>query len=285
MFTDNPVTPLRVETLLAVLQDCGQRSLPEETVISLLQPEGLPGLKEKSAGAKHAIAAAIELQLVRREGDVLALTERVSRKQAIRECVLEACDDLLLATTDVEKYLALFYSYMLGFRTQGSMQTSKDWVYGFNQTVFDGGSENRFNEDKLTGLNRWFSYLGLGWWDPKANGDFQCNPYQRLRRKLPMVFGRHRTLDDEDFMRRVGEVCPELDDGALFRIANPRYDAVAKQVTQGLGDALVELHLDGVLVLHGERDSNGWSLSLAVPPLEGTLRSERFDYVERKRED
>lgn len=285
MFTDNPVTPIRLETLLGVLQDCGQRSLPEDVVISLLQPGGLPGLRESSSGAKDTIKAAIELQLVRRDGDVLTLTERISRKQAIRDSVLEACDELVLGTADVENYLALFYSYMLGLGSEGVGRTRKDWVDGFNQTAFGGRTENPFNETKLGGINRWFSYLGLGWWEPNANGDFQCNPYHRLRRRLPDVFGRKRKLEDDEFMLRVAEVFPELDGGALFRKANPRYDAVAKQVTQGLADALLELHLDGILVLHGERDSDGWSLNVAAPPVDGTLRSERFDFVERKREE
>ena len=278
MFTDSPTTPLRVETLISVIQDFGSRSLPDTTVVSLLQPKGLPDLNAASNQAKETIKAAIELGLISRDSGELTLTNRITRRRSVRECVLESCDDVLLAKTDVEPYLALFFSFMLGRGSDAGRFPRKEWVEQFNDTLFGGRTGNPFNDEKVTGLNRWFTYLGLGWHD--STGEFQCNPYDRLRRQLPTLFGKGRKLDDQSFMECVGNVCPELDGGELFLRANPQYDPMAKEVTLGLANALVELHLDGVIVLHCEGDSGGWSLRQAAPPVEGAMRSDRLDHVE-----
>ena len=136
---------------------------------------------------------------------------------------------------------------------------------------------NRFNEPKHKGLEAWFSYAGLGWFDPAGN--FQANPYERLRRALPTIFGRQRSLGADPFMEKLSAACPELDGGEIFRQANLAWQASEKKCTLGLSHALIELHLDQVIRLSCPADSAGWSVDEAEPPGDEDFKSTRFESV------
>ena len=280
MFTDGRVTPLHLETLIDVLRRLGNRKMTRETIYGVLQPKGITSSQDQS---KNTVRAAIELNMVvENEGGELELAETGKGRRSVRECVLEAIDQYVLASTDVEYYFALFYSYMLGLNRDTLKGTREDWVRAFNRDVFDNKRQtNPFNAEKWSGLHRWFVYVGLGWNDP--NGDFQCNPYERTKRRLPDIFGGDKRLDDDTFMERLAIACPELDGGGLFKQAN-RNASNSRYCTLGLSHALIELHLEGYIKLHCSPDSGGWSLQHASPPNDGmTLRSERIDFIEIKK--
>ena len=57
MFTDGPVTPIHLETLIDLLRDAGPKQLDGPTAALLLQPEGLPKLNPDRGQTKQAIAA------------------------------------------------------------------------------------------------------------------------------------------------------------------------------------------------------------------------------------
>ncbi len=147
---------------------------------------------------------------------------------------------------------------------------------------------NRFNHTKYGKMRRWLRYMGLGWHD--ARDVFQPNPYERVRRRLPLVFGlapgerpprRPIRLDAASFMKGLAEACPELDGGWIHASATRRVPREERTCTRALSHALVDLHLDGVIRLDCPADSLGWSLAQAEPPRDAThLRSERFDAVE-----
>jgi hypothetical protein len=122
-------------------------------------------------------------------------------------------------------------------------------------------------------------YAGLGWHD--GSDTFHPNPYERLRRKLPEIFSGAARLEADDFMTRLGAICPELDGGALFLEANPDRSDRVRCCSAGLSHALVDLHLDGVLLLDCPPDSAGWSIAAAEPPMDGaSLRAERVSAVQ-----
>jgi hypothetical protein len=282
MFTDGPVTPVHLETLIDLLRDAGPRKLDAQTAALLLQPEGLPKLNPDRGQTKQAIAAAEDLGLLERQEGVLVLTIERKDKRSTREIVLDALDARVLATREAEPYFALFYSYLLGLGKKAGepKKTREQWASEFNAQAF--GSQKQpdpFNATKLTGLHRWFRYAGLGWYDPADV--FQCNPNERLRRALPRIFDGKRKLQGGAFMERLARACPELDGGTLFRQAVPAYNDADRVLTLGLSHALVDLHLDGQVVLHCPQDSSGFSLGEADPPLDNqTLRSARIDFVE-----
>lgn len=268
MFTDDPVTPVRLEILIGLLREI-PRGLPRQEVYRLLQPAPLdPDKRSSPAGA--TVKAAIELQLAEEdsEGKNLTLNPACRKEGPIRTAILKAFDERVLATAEVEKYFALFYAYYLGLgkKTYEYRSNNKEkWADEFNQVVFrNSPQENRFNGTKLTALHRWFNYVGLGWYDP--NGEFQANPYERLQRALPAIFGKKPQLDVETFMTKLVETCPELDGGKLFKEANPGWSVEDRRCTLGLSHALIELHLDGIIRLSCPADSSGWDIREAEPP-------------------
>jgi hypothetical protein len=285
VFTDQPVTPLRLETLLDVVFDfASSNPVSRETLCELLQPDGLPGLKESRVASAQSVRAATELELVEEVDGLLVPASHLRPRppgRTARDMVLTAVDERVLAATRIEPWLAPFYAFLLGLNGQASVaRDHQDWANRFNQAVF--GFElppNPLNKSKLEKLWRWLAYAGLGWVDPY--GVFQCNPYERLQRAIPAIFGRDKSLEVDDFMQRMALACPELDGGQIFLQANPAYDQSPRTCTLGLSQALVEMHEVGLVVLQCPPDSQGWSIELAEPTRDGrALRSERVSTID-----
>lgn len=283
MFTDQPVTPTRVETLLNLMREFSDRKITREILIDLLQPDGLPDRNPNKTQAKQAVSAATELGLIEADSENrLKPTFKSNDKRDSRQILLEALDEKVLQNTNVEPYFALFYGYLLALNSDGAKQQTGDkWASEFQRDVF--GEErpaNPFNDTKLTGLNRWFGFVGLGWYD--TNRVFQPNPYERLLRRLPLIFGKNKKLTSENFMQKLAEFCPELDGGEIFLLAHRfrNYDSAAKVCTLGLSHALIDLHQDGKIRLICPRDSRGWSIEAAQPPSGDGLDSSRIDSIE-----
>lgn len=283
MFTDQPVTPTRVETLLNLMREFSDRKFTREILIDLLQPDGLPDRNPNKNQAKQAISAVTELGLVEEDSERrIRLTFKSKDKRSSRQILTEALDEKVLANTQIEPYFALFYSYLLTLNFDGAkQQTGEKWASDFQRDVF--GEErpaNPFNDTKLTGLNRWFNFTGLGWYD--TNKVFQPNPYERLLRRLPLIFGKSKKLTSDNFMQKLAEFCPELDGGEIFLQAHRfrTYDETAKICTLGLSHALIDLHHDGKVRLNCPRDNRGWSIELAEPPSGEGLDSSRIDSIE-----
>jgi hypothetical protein len=277
MFTDEPVTPARIEVLIDLL-----RSLPtaieRSTAVALLQPEALPGVTPNSKQGTLAVSAAIQLNLIN-DGTSLRLTFERSDPRTTRDLVLDAFDRRVMGSDEVEPYFARFYSFLLQMGSSDAAHEKKIWANQFNQQFYGGLAPempNPFNGEKITGMHRWLHYAGLGWYDPKKA--FQCNPYDRIRRALPKLFGKARRLADEDFIAALAGQCPEMDGGRFFdEVAQKSQYASGHRLSAGLSHALVELHLDNELKLECSSDSGGWSLSEAEPP---AILAERLDYVE-----
>jgi len=278
MFTDSYVTPRRLEVLISVLREYSRRDWKRETLYHTLQPEGLSGGVSNRDPARATIAAASELGLVEEKAGVIELAPRAEAKRPVRHTVLDALDREVLAKTDVEPWFGLFYAFQLGLGAEGAKPcTADNWAKRFlAEALHSVPYPNPFNGTKHSGLMRWFPYAGLGWIDGRRT--FQANPYERLRRALPHVFGTSKRLNGDDFMVGLANACPELDGGNLFRQVNGSWDVRGKVCTLGLSHALVDLHLAGHLRLVGTVDSRGWSVQLANPPR--TDFAGRIDFVE-----
>jgi hypothetical protein len=202
-----------------------------------------------------------------------------------REFLLGILDKKIASATEIEPYYAPFFSYLLQSDNHDSKgRDGEDWAIRFNQECpLVARAGNPFNKTKFTGLvKRWYSYSGHGWEDP--SGTFQPNPYGRVKRSLPDIFGRKLRLSADDFMANLALHCPELDGGAIFMNASPQHDPKFKKLTLGLSHALVDLHSDNVIQLNCPVDSRGWSIEAAQPPVDGNLmHSSRIDHVEYAR--
>jgi len=285
MFTDDAVTPVRLEILVDLLRHC-RHGIAREDAYRLLQPQPLTGDHAPFIPAKATIRAALELELAEENGGSLTLSAACRKETNARVAILLAFDDQVLGKTDIEKYFALFYSYYLGLGKQvysRKDQNNEKWAEQFNEVVFGTvEQENRFNDTKLTGLHRWFNYVGLGWYDSEE--EFQAIPYDRLKRALPMIFANKKELEAEAFMAELARVCPELDGGNIFKQANRNWPPADKNCTLGLSHALIELHSDGSIELNCPADSSAdncdWSLREAEPPRNESLKGDRFTSVE-----
>ena len=185
-----------------------------------------------------------------------------------------------------EPFFALFYSYYLGTDQGFEDRRPDEWVGGFINDVYEGmHQDNPFNTTKFSGLNRWYSYAGLGWYDGNI---FQANPYERIKRSLPKIFSgkSKKKLDGEKFIKQIGALCPELDGGEIFIKGNKYrpYNISDKKCSSGLSHALVELHEDKVIKLYCPGDSQGWYINKAEPIVDDTVkhpfRIQQVEYLE-----
>lgn len=280
MFTDSEATPARVEMLLDVVRSMTSRKLDAATIKQLIQPPGLPDLTSKSDQARSIIAAARELELIEEQPDGMIRPVRIRDARSARAALVEALGEKVLRDGTVEPWFALFYAFLLGRDESAAAgpAAAASWETRFEREVFGGVTQpNRFNETKYRGLRRWFRYAGLGWHD--AEDRFHPNPYERVERQLAAVFGTTRDLPIDRFLERLAETCPELDGGYLFLKANPAWNRAARTLSLGLSHALVDLHLDGVIVLNCPQDSDGWSIASAAPPRDAHLKSDKVASV------
>lgn len=284
MFTDQPVTPARLEVLLELVWEMRSRKLDKQSLRNLLQPSGLPDVQASSKQAKEAFAAAQELELVVEEDDGSIRPSWNTRKSFnSKELVLAAIDEKVLSSTDIENWFARFYSYVItkDDDTLPPGEAGHRWSNSFNKELYgDSPPENRFNQTKYTGLRRWMRYSGLGWHDAQDN--FIPNPYERVKRSLNSIFGKKKRLDSDDFMANLASACPELDGGTIFREANREND-MNRTCTKALAVALRDLHDDMVIKLECPADSRGWSLIRAgiIRNPSENLYSDKFDFIER----
>ena len=285
MFTHNPVTPVRLEILVDLL--CRYpRGLPRKDVYRLLQPEPLNNDLGSGSPSIVTVGAGIDLGLIEQDGGELTVSSAYRKVADPRESILKAFELHVLCGLAVEKYFALFYAYYLGLGKEvysRRLQDNQAWADQFNAAVYDSEpQENPFNGTKLTGLHRWFKYVGLGWYDPADN--FQANPYNRVLRALPGIFSSSRKLGSDEFMKGLAPVCPELDGGEIFQKANRRWNSGEKVCSLGLSHALIELHEDGIIQLECPADAGeglpGWSLRDAEPPRDDFFKSDLFTTVE-----
>jgi hypothetical protein len=137
---------------------------------------------------------------------------------------------------------------------------------------------NPFNPTKEGALSRWLVWAGLGW---TYGGTFICNPYERLERSLPVLFEEQTRLSAKEFATRLGDTCPELDGGSIYREVWPDWNFEQRRFTLGVSHALIDLHITGRIVLHALPDARGWSVADAEPPNDRkTLRGAVVDHIE-----
>jgi hypothetical protein len=284
VFIDNPSVPIQLETLLDVLYELRQKTATSETVKSLLQPKGLPDVSSGSAHAANQLSAAKELQLVKQEegGDFRLAYSIRDGKPSAKEAILEAFDRRVLSSPDVEPWFGRLYSYVIarnGFIPEEKNERDNLCSEFNNALPAEIERKNQLNSTKLSHYLRWYSYTGMGWYDPSKR--FILDPTLRLIRALPILFNGSERLDSAPFMSSLAQICPELDGGALFRdMSSDIYNPTNRLCTHALAIALRNLHDDEIIQLDCPKDSQGWSLENGGTVLnQATLQSDRFDRV------
>jgi hypothetical protein len=286
MFIDNPTIPAQLEVLLEVIHAMRDRKADVGALKLLIQPKGLPGLSNSSEHLELHVKAARELGLVQQDSDKnIRLVDRLRGSFDAKKSILKAFDKLVLSRTDVEKWAARFYAYLIVQEVDVGPDSSakqellaKDFMERLPPSI---GTENAMNRTKYGGLIRWYCYAGLGWIDP--SGRFVPDPTIRVRRALPEIWGAKKKLDIDEFMMRLAEACPELDGGVIFEeVTVGQYNATNREFTRAVGTALWRLHEEEDLRLICPKDSMGWRLDRAGKDLVKGEASNKVSQIERK---
>lgn len=279
MFIDNPTVPIQLETLLDVLFEMRLKSANSETIKSLLQPKGLPDVPTNRLQATNQLNGAKELELINMEegGDIRLSYVIRDGKPTPKEAILEAFERRVLGSPDVEPWFGRLYSYVIAregaIPSEGVARQILSTEFN-NSLPTDIERGNQLNSTKLGQYLRWYSYVGLGWYDPSKR--FILDPTERLRRSLPSIFNGASSLDAALFMTSLARTCPELDGGSLFKeVTSSNYDSLDRVCTKSLAMALLNLHDDGHVELSRPVDSEGWSLEKGGA-VSNNLQSHRF---------
>lgn len=284
MFIDNPTIPAQLEVLIEVIHAMRDRKADEAALKLVIQPKGLPGLTDGSRQLEAHLKAAEELCLVQFDTEKnVRLKNRSRGTFDARKAILAAFDEVVLAATEVEKWAARFYSYLIvqdddvGPDSGDKQQLfSKEFMERLPSSI---DSKDPMNREKYSGLIRWYCYAGLGWVD--SSGRFVPDPTARIRRALPVICGTNKKMDADDFMVRLADVCPELDGGAIFQqVTSEQYNITTKEFTRGVASALWRLHDEQTLRLVCPNDSMGWRLDRAGKGLVGGQTSNRVSQIE-----
>jgi hypothetical protein len=284
MFTDNPTIPAQLETLLDVVELMKDRVLDKDSLRSLIQPKGLPGISEASKQVIAHINAAQDLQLILYdENQNIRPNYPGNKKISSRERIIAAFDRIALGNADTEFWAGRFYAHIL-ISNQDWIESGTEaqgrWIANFNDSLPGNIPKNNpMNQSKYQPLIRWYLYAGMGWIDPAES--FIPDPTKRLLRVLPDIFEEHKILEHAEFMSRLALVCPELDGGNLFNeVTVGKYSISDRTCTKAVAIALRNLHDQKILKLSCPSDNLGWSLKLSGDfPISGEV-SNRFDSVE-----
>src|SRR5690242_348146 len=119
MFTDQPVTPMRLECLIGLLREHSRRTWTRADIAKVLQPRGLPDISATSDQANEIVKAGLELGLVVQDSGQIRLTP-FDRDRTTHDLVLDAIDRRVLSSTEIEPYYASFYSYLTSLGCRGA---------------------------------------------------------------------------------------------------------------------------------------------------------------------
>ena len=113
------------------------------------------------------------------------------------------------------------------------------------------------NDTRWNGLRAWVPYLGFGYVGNRRGWPLIVDPTVALRRALPLMFGKKKTLDANEFMAAAAKTVPVLDRGAYRSLVEEKLqenrtpDAwlppPPEQLSTSLSRALLRLISDGTL--------------------------------------
>jgi hypothetical protein len=211
----------RLWALARLVAELGTSTRQE--ILDLLQPQVLV---EKSASTASAVTyrVAIDTGLIREHEDKTVSLGVAPENLASEAAFQDYMRDTILGVTEKYQSNYLFNLFSAWYAVQDTRVfydlAEQKYFPQFNADMASSqetDEQRLFNDTKLNGWRKWAIFLGLGW-SMKINGREIVVPdaTRRLRAALPTLFqeGTHMAL--EQFIERLGRVCPELDGGKLF---------------------------------------------------------------------
>lgn len=278
ILNNSQVTPPRLHSMVRLASQLRQPI--RKDLFNALQPvEALPKLTNQEA-ATSVFAAARSCGLLAEDAEgvvrLQVAPEAVETLAAFRRYMQGA---LLDVTDDGEdNFLLNLYSAWYAAQDDRVFKfEQKDFEIRFREALFPGADERRFNTTKLRGWRVWAAFLGHGWL-LEQGGRTVLVPDARTRiepllgRLLPE---RQSSVRLGDFMEQLGEHCPELDGGTLFRRCaqvSRTSDIFGNRLSLMLSNALRVLDTAGLIRLTLQADAPvKWQLYPAAGQAHGQV--------------
>jgi len=261
------VTPPRLHGMVRIVPLLRQPD--KKNLFDMVQPVDALPKQANQIAAEGVFAAAKSCKLLA-EGDdeVVRLQVPLDVVETLAAFRRHMQQSLLGITDDGEdNYLLNIYSAWYAAQDDRVFKFEpKDFEQRFNEALFPDSDSRRFNTTKLRGWQSWAAFLGHGWPLAQSTRDVLV-PDARIRiepllsQLLPegpsaVRFG--------DFMDPLGERCPELDGGTLFRRCaqvSRTSDLFGNRLSLMLSNALRALDTVGAIRLMLQADASvKWQL-------------------------
>jgi hypothetical protein len=268
LLNDAPATPHRMYSFLRLIHEL--ESPDRQQLFDLVQPQELdPDDQGRQDVVEIVFENAVKCGLIEETSDA-------TRRIVLRGDALEAIRSLdgfrchmqrvVLGVTDSTKPNELFSLFSAWYAAQNAdviRSSPSQLAIRFNEQIYPGEVQQRFNETKFNGWRQWAVFLGLGWvFRYGARQVLIPSAYSRVKDALCKVSSGAETISMKEFVDRLGKACPELDGGDLFRRSYliSRSGVNAQQLSLMVSSALRALHADGTIKLVKERDAISWYL-------------------------
>ncbi len=265
MFLDTITRPNKVESVIKTLNFLEKENVSNQTIYDLYQPKEV-NESDVQDQIKATLKVLKRLSLI---DDNNKLTFKLKPEEEIKDYVLKSFDEIVLNENSEEKWFALFYSFILS-ENKDISGSYEQYSTAFNKNKF--GNEirptNQLNGTKLGHYFSWYNYIGLGQNQQKL---IFVNPYHRIKRKLKIIFNEKNNLSMDQFVRKMGDACPELDGGNVFKIIENDWSLTNRKLSKGLQRSLVQLHIEKDLQLVSRSDARDFWIFEDVDLFKGSV--------------
>ncbi len=277
---------LRPSVLLLIMGYLAQRRGQRDDVdrlIATIAPASLSNDAKHQLDVRVNLTAAIELGLVVRSGEQVALgdgvaervrggrdsTDALLRQQVLDERVNSAPWGSQVGSRDLTNALAWFLTFSASeapIQMEGGGRSAKELQesdFGPRQPPTrrgdpdeDGGGWPISNLTRWTSFRRWACSLGFAWVTPR--GWVTPDPTTALRESIPAIFAGEKELAARDFVTRLGATIPVLDFGRYREFVESnwrRSPPDQRRLSAPTSDALERLRSEGGLVFTDRADA------------------------------
>lgn len=260
-------TPQRLHALVRLVARLD--NITRQQIVDYLQPGSVTASQE---AAETVYLAARNCQLIQEDGNQVRLHgDLITQNLDSAETFRRIMQDRLLGVVDANEdnyLLNIFTAWYAAQDSQILQYESMDEIrHTFNQQMYPQRLERGVQEGeaisqvKFRAWRDWASFLGWGW----LNGDrLMPDAYIRVQSKVEELAGR--TIGIGEFISKLADQCPELDQGALFLrawgIIQPH--PPRQRISLMLSTALRSLHIEKAIKLLRRPDARDlWKLHKA----------------------
>jgi hypothetical protein len=277
---------LRPSVLLLIVGYLAQRRGQRDDVdrlIATIAPSSLSEDAKHQLDVRVNLTAAIELALVTRSGEQVALSDRVAerirrgsdsfvsllRQQVLDERVNSAPWGSQVGSRDLTNALAWFLTFSANeapTQMEGGARSAKELQeidFGPRQPPTrrgdpddDSGGWPISNLTRWTSFRRWACSLGFAWVTPR--GWLTPDPTTAIRESVLATFAGSDELPARDFVARLGATVPVLEFGRYREFVESnwrRSPPDQRRLSDPTSDALERLRSEGRLVFDDRADA------------------------------